>query len=73
MCKKPFENIVGKGQNAVHQHLFLFPQCFLPNILEINFNFSVTFTYLLEMLSIWTGLKFCRLVKQLTLPHNPEF
>ena len=28
--KKPFENIVGKGQNAGHQHFLLFPQCFQP-------------------------------------------
>ena len=27
--KKPFENIVGKGENAVHQHFLLFPKCFL--------------------------------------------
>ena len=29
--KKPFENIVGKGENAGYQHFLLFPQCFLPN------------------------------------------
>ena len=28
--KKPFENIVGKGENAGNQYLLLFPQCFLP-------------------------------------------
>ena len=27
--KKAFENIVGKGENAGHQHFFLFPLCFL--------------------------------------------
>ena len=27
--KKPFENIVGKGENAGNQHFLLFPQCFL--------------------------------------------
>ena len=26
----PFENIVGKGENAGNQHFLLFPQCFLP-------------------------------------------
>ena len=26
--KKPFENIVEKGENAGNQHFFLFPQCF---------------------------------------------
>ena len=25
----PFENIVGKGENAGNQHFLLFPQCFL--------------------------------------------
>ena len=29
--KKAFENIVGKGENAGHQHFLLFPQCFLPD------------------------------------------
>ena len=28
--KEPFENIVGKGENAGDQHFLLFPQCFLP-------------------------------------------
>ena len=27
--KKPFENIVGKKENAGNQHFLLFPQCFL--------------------------------------------
>ena len=27
--KKPFENIVGKGENAGNQDFLLFPQCFL--------------------------------------------
>ena len=27
---KPFENIVGRGENADNQHFLLFPQCFLP-------------------------------------------
>ena len=28
-CKKAFENIVGKGENAGNQHFLLLPQCFL--------------------------------------------
>ena len=28
--KKPLENIVGKGENAVYQHYLLFLQCLLP-------------------------------------------
>ena len=27
--KQPFENTVGKGENAGTQHFLLFPQCFL--------------------------------------------
>ena len=26
--EKPFENMVGKGENAGNQHFLLFPQCF---------------------------------------------
>ena len=29
--KKPFEKIVGKGENAGNQYFLLFTQCFLPN------------------------------------------
>ena len=29
MIKKPFEKIVGKGENPGNQHFLLFPQCFL--------------------------------------------
>ena len=29
MWNKPFENIVGKGENNGEQHFLLFPQCFL--------------------------------------------
>ena len=27
--EKPYENIVGKGENAGNQHFLLFPQCLL--------------------------------------------
>ena len=30
LYKKPFENIMGKGENAGNQHFLLFPQYFLP-------------------------------------------
>ena len=30
LLKEPFENIVGKGENAGNQHFLLCPQCFLP-------------------------------------------
>ena len=29
LSKRPFENIVGKGENAGNQHFLLFPPCFL--------------------------------------------
>ena len=29
--EKPFENVVGKGENAGEQHFLLFAQCFLPS------------------------------------------
>ena len=30
LSKRPFEKIVGKGENAGNQHFLLFPQCFQP-------------------------------------------
>ena len=29
------ENILGKGENADHQHFLHFPQCFQPSLREI--------------------------------------
>ena len=60
--EKPFENIVGKGENAGKQHFLLFPQCFLPFTKQISISQSPLFCRL-HMLSSWTSLKFCRLVK----------
>ena len=60
LYKKPFENIVGKGENARNQHFF-FPQSFLP-FQKTNSNFSVMLFCPLQTLSIWTCQKFCRLV-----------
>ena len=34
--KKPFENIVGKGENAVKQHFLLFPTMFSTPVKERN-------------------------------------
>ena len=39
---KPFENIVGKEENAGNQHFLLFPTMFSTHP-KTNFNFSVTF------------------------------
>ena len=61
--KKPFENIVRKGENAAKQHFLLFPQCFLPILKRI----SVVKLHVcchLQMLWIWTDLKICRLGKR---------
>ena len=56
---KPFENIMGKGENAGNQHFLLFPS-------QNNFQFfSHIYCRRLQMLSIWTGLKYCRFVKSL--------
>ena len=60
--RKPFENIVGKEENAGNQHFLLFLQCFLLFRTEIAI-FGLHLFCCLQMLSIWTGLKFCRLVK----------
>ena len=55
----PFENIVGKGENAGNQHFLLFPQGFpflpYPNIFPI---FQQHLLRLLQMFSFSTGLKF---------------
>ena len=58
--KKAFENILGKGENAGNQHFLLLPKCFLPFQKQISDFVSHLFCLLL-VLSIWTGLKFCRL------------
>ena len=47
--KKPFQNIVGKRENAVDQHFLLFPQCFLflskTNIIYVTFILSPDFQF----------------------------
>ena len=59
--KKPLENIEGKGENAGDQHFLLFPQCFLLFTKQIS-NFQSLLFCCLQMLSIWTSPKYCRLV-----------
>ena len=60
--KQAFENIVGKGENAINQHFLLFPQCFLllPGQTSI---FESELFCRLQMFRILTSLKFCHLVK----------
>ena len=60
--KEPYENIVGKEENAGNQHSLLFPQCFLCYPEQI-LPFGSTLICRLQMLLIWTSMKFCCLVK----------
>ena len=60
--KKPFENIVGKGENAGNQHFLLFPQCFL-SYQRQKPSFELHLFCRLQMPSIWSHPKFCCLVK----------
>ena len=62
LYKKPFENIVGKLENAGNQHFLLFPQCFLPFPIKTLTFESHLFCHLL-MLSNRSSLEFCCLVK----------
>ena len=49
--KRPFENIVGKGENADNQHFLLFPQFFLPYQRKIA-PFESQLNCCLQMLSV---------------------
>ena len=60
---KPFEIIAGEGENAGNQHFLLFPQCFLPIPRRIPV-FKLNLICCLQMLSMWTSLKFCSLVQK---------
>ena len=55
------ENIVRKGKTACYKQFLLFSQCFLPYTALI-FHFKCTLKCRLQSVSIWTSLKFCRLV-----------
>ena len=55
------ENIVRKGAVDCNKQFLLFSQCFLPNM-ALLFHFKCTFKCHLQSISIWTILKFCRLV-----------
>ena len=44
--KRPFEKIVGKGENAGNQHFLHFPPCFVPipkQILSFSIAFDLSF------------------------------
>ena len=55
------ENIVRKGEIACNKHFLLFSQCFLP-YMALIFHFKCTYKCRWRFVSIWTSLKFCRLV-----------
>ena len=55
--KKPFENIVGKGENAGDQHFLLFPECFLTIPQRISV-YKLHLFCRLHMLYIWYILSF---------------
>ena len=55
------ENIVRKGEIACNKQFLLFLQCFLP-YMALIFHFKCTLKCHLPFVSIWTSLKFCRLV-----------
>ena len=59
--KRPFENIVGKGENADNQHFLLLPQCF--SHIKKEFALKLNLFCGLQMLSIWTSQEICHLVK----------
>ena len=65
--KEPFKNIVGKEENAGNQHFLPFPQCFLSYPEQILPFGSPSIC--LQMLSIWTAQKFCRVVKGKEIGH----
>ena len=60
--KEGLVNIVAKLENAGYQHLLLFPQLFLPLHRQIS-SFQSHLFCRLQMLSILTNLKICRLVR----------
>ena len=62
MRKRPFENVVGKGENAGNQHFLLFQHVSYPSHIKFQFFNSQLFCHL-EILSILTSLKFCHSVK----------
>ena len=54
-------NIVRKGEIACSKQFLLFPLCFLLYMVLI-LHFKCTSKCRLQFVSIWTSLKFCRLV-----------
>ena len=64
----PNRDTVGKGEIARFEQFLLFPQC-----IQKKNQISIFKSHLLcrlHMLSIWTGLKFCRWVKMVKTKDN---
>ena len=61
MEPKNLENIVRKGEIACNKQFLHLSQCFLP-YMALIFHFKCTLKCHLHFVSIWTNLKFCRLV-----------
>ena len=66
LWKKPFENILGKGENAGNQHFLLFPKCFLLYKRQIS-PFEKELTGHLQTHGIWTSLTLLSFGKELTV------
>ena len=60
--KKSFWKHWGKRRKCWQAAISPFPTMF-STFSKSNFNFWVTFIHCLQILSIWTGLEFCRLAK----------
>ena len=66
------ENIVRKEEIACNKQFLLFSQCFSPYTALI-FHFKCTLECHLQFVSIWTSLKFCRLVMGKPFPKQKIF
>ena len=55
--KRPFENIVGKGENAGYHHFLLLQQFFDPIKEKLHHKITLTFSSAKLMLSILAGLQ----------------
>ena len=60
--KKAFWKHCGKRRNCLYKQFLLFPQCFLLYQRQ-KLSFLLHLIYCLQMLSIWTDVKFCCVVK----------
>ena len=67
--QKAHENIVGKGENARNQHFLLFPIVF-STLSKRNCIIESKLNYHLQVLSIWTKVKYLLFDKGLTHSHT---